>query len=274
MSDPHYNHKGIVKGTSNWESKDNCRNFNTLEEHDTALVNNINNVVKENDILICLGDWSFGSYKNGDYLVNIARFRHRIKCNNVHLILGNHDDEIKYNKLINVTEFFGDKIEETLVRAARTKAHKIMDYSKFRDWAVIPNFSPSDKGRGLYINAQDLFNSVKSYDEVKVVLPNDIKGKKAKRMTLILSHYAMRVWRGSHQGSIMLHGHSHGNLQNPKDQSISTKFVSNFYNDKKTMDVGIDTHSEFRPYNIREIIDIVENKETLLNIDHHGENTN
>lgn len=29
---------------------------------------------------------------------------------------------------------------------------------------------------------------------------------------IILSHYAMRVWNGSHWGSLMLYGHSHGNL--------------------------------------------------------------
>lgn len=94
-SDPHYGHSGIVMGTSNWDDKSGCRPFETIECMNETLVNNINEVVKEDDILFCLGDWSFGSYKTGDNVTNISEFRDRLNCKTIHLLLGNHDSEIE-----------------------------------------------------------------------------------------------------------------------------------------------------------------------------------
>lgn len=88
-SDTHFNHKNIVRGISNWPEGHNTRDFNTLEQHDSVIVNNINNVVGQDDILYHLGDWSF----NGEE--NIKQFRNRIICKNIHLILGNHDHHIR-----------------------------------------------------------------------------------------------------------------------------------------------------------------------------------
>lgn len=93
-TDPHFGHAGIVKGTSKWTDTSRCRPFDTLEDHDEMLVNNINQTVGEDDVLFCLGDWSFGSYKNGDNVNNVIKFRERLNCKNIHLITGNHDQEI------------------------------------------------------------------------------------------------------------------------------------------------------------------------------------
>jgi calcineurin-like phosphoesterase family protein len=57
-----------------------------------ALVNNINEVVGENDVLVHLGDWSFGGFEK------ISEFRNRIVCKNIHLTYGNHDHHIRNNK--------------------------------------------------------------------------------------------------------------------------------------------------------------------------------
>lgn len=85
----HYAHKNLVSGISSWENKKkNCRNFYTLEKHNETLVNNINSVVKENDVLYFLGNWSFGGVDN------IMIFRKKLICKNIHLILGNHDKVI------------------------------------------------------------------------------------------------------------------------------------------------------------------------------------
>lgn len=89
-SDTHYNHSNIVKGTTCWEnSEDKVRDFNTLEEHNSTLINSINSLVKYNDVLYHLGDWSFGGYEN------IKKFRDQLNCREIHLILGNHDQHIE-----------------------------------------------------------------------------------------------------------------------------------------------------------------------------------
>jgi calcineurin-like phosphoesterase family protein len=84
-SDPHYGHKNIVKKLSDWTNTDGCRDFNSVEEMNDAIVEGINSVVAADDTLYCLGDFNFGGIKNQ------KAFRSRLVCDNIHLILGNHD---------------------------------------------------------------------------------------------------------------------------------------------------------------------------------------
>jgi calcineurin-like phosphoesterase family protein len=94
-SDSHFGHTNIAgPKVSNWRS--GYRDFNSVHEMNMALVEGINKYVKEDDILYHLGDWSFGGVHN------ILQFRNYIVCQNIHLILGNHDQhitdkEIKYH---------------------------------------------------------------------------------------------------------------------------------------------------------------------------------
>lgn len=92
-SDTHYCHSSICSATTKWVGAENLtRPFNSLEDMNQRLVDNINNMVGENDILIHLGDWSFGGFDK------IEEFRSQIKCKNIHLVLGNHDHHIERNK--------------------------------------------------------------------------------------------------------------------------------------------------------------------------------
>lgn len=97
-SDTHYNHKNICRGVTNWRRQDGSipidqtRDFKTLERMNDKIVDNINKTVGQDDILIHLGDWSFGGFDS------IKEFRDRIICKNVHLILGNHDHHIENNR--------------------------------------------------------------------------------------------------------------------------------------------------------------------------------
>jgi calcineurin-like phosphoesterase family protein len=91
-SDTHYGHSNICRATSNWGDDSKTRDFKSLDHMNTTLVDEINNKVGENDVLIHLGDFSFGGFDN------IAEFRGRILCKNVHLILGNHDHHIERDK--------------------------------------------------------------------------------------------------------------------------------------------------------------------------------
>lgn len=91
-SDTHYNHSNICRGTTNWIDPVTCREFNTVEEMNEILINNINNTVDKDDILFHLGDWSFGGFEQ------IEIFRSQLVCKNIHVILGNHDHHIERNK--------------------------------------------------------------------------------------------------------------------------------------------------------------------------------
>tara|TARA_R110000868_G_scaffold14414_2_gene66997 strand:- start:15350 stop:16072 length:723 start_codon:yes stop_codon:yes gene_type:complete len=234
-SDFHYNHKNIVRGTSEWEDKNSqrTRNFLTLEEHNETLIKNINLSVKPDDTLYFLGDWSFGR------IDAIWNFRKQLICKNIHFIYGNHDQHIEANKTIGVTDQDVEEYELTI------------DMYKYK---------------GLnQLHLQNLFSSVSYYKELK------INGRH-----FVLCHFAMRVWNKSHKGSIMLYGHSHGTLDQLQPEFTAPTWIGDNYYIKnyKTMDVGIDTHKDFRPYHINEIIEIMDKKEILLNIDHHSEKTN
>jgi len=99
-SDTHFGHSNICSATTTWtDAQDMTRDFPSLEAMNDALVNGINSKVGQNDILIHLGDWSFGGFEN------IQKFRDRIVCKNIHLILGNHDHHIMNDK-DNIADLF------------------------------------------------------------------------------------------------------------------------------------------------------------------------
>ena len=91
-SDTHYNHANICSATTEWDSPVTCREFTSLEQMNSHLIANINSKVEQDDILIHLGDWSFGGFES------IQEFRDGIFCKNVHIITGNHDHHIENNK--------------------------------------------------------------------------------------------------------------------------------------------------------------------------------
>ena len=104
-SDTHFGHKNICRGVTGWRLPDGSipvdktRDFDSIGEMNDAIVNNINSVVGQDDVLIHLGDWSFSGVEN------IQKFRDRILCKEIHLILGNHDTSIEKNR-DNVQELF------------------------------------------------------------------------------------------------------------------------------------------------------------------------
>lgn len=226
FSDPHYDHENICRGTTKWKFDSEeakiaaTRDFKALDEMNQALVDGINNVVKPNDILICLGDWSF----NG--IQNIYNFRKRIICNNVHLCYGNHDHHIKNNTAFPV---------------------------KFKD--LMKGYEQE-----ILIKPQPLFTSTQDTLEFIVSSSSHKYGGKYK---FFCSHYSHRIWNKRHHGVMHLFGHSHGGLD---------KITFD-----KSMDVGMDSafkrFGEYRPFNIKEVIDILSKRESEP-IDHHNKKTN
>jgi calcineurin-like phosphoesterase family protein len=120
-SDTHYGHSNICRATTNWTDADSVtRDFKSLDHMNDTIVNNINSIVGENDVLIHLGDWSFGGFEN------IAEFRSRIICKNIHLTYGNHDHHIRRNK---------DNIQSI--------------FSSTQDYMHLDIRRPSIKGKGM-----------------------------------------------------------------------------------------------------------------------------
>ena len=126
-SDTHYWHNNLTSGVSNWTDKEKCRDFNTVEEMSSHMVAQINKYVKEDDILFFLGDWSFGG------IANVWNFRKQLNVKTIHLILGNHDHHIEFQKheLPNVrrVEPYSEEFEDgkgiglTLKSSSTTEAH-------------------------------------------------------------------------------------------------------------------------------------------------------
>lgn len=97
-SDTHYSHTNICRGVSRWKDENGevpiigTRPFSTLEEMNETIITNINKTVDQDDVLIHFGDWSFGGIEN------IKKFRDRIYCKNIYLLIGNHDHHIEKDK--------------------------------------------------------------------------------------------------------------------------------------------------------------------------------
>ena len=89
-TDYHYDHQNIAgPNLSRWDK--GYRDFESVSSMNDAIVNSTNDIVKENDILYYLGDWSFGHHSN------ILELRKRLKVKTIHFILGNHDKYITRN---------------------------------------------------------------------------------------------------------------------------------------------------------------------------------
>lgn len=76
-ADTHYSHVSVLKH----------RGFSTIDEMNEILINNYNNVVKKNDIVFHLGDFSFDK-KCTESIFNRLNGQ-------IHLIIGNHDEDNK-----------------------------------------------------------------------------------------------------------------------------------------------------------------------------------
>jgi calcineurin-like phosphoesterase family protein len=80
-SDFHLGHRNIIRYCS--------RPFASVEEMDAAILANLNNVVRAQDVLYFLGDFCLGGPDQA------LRYRDRIVCRNIHLVEGNHDEALR-----------------------------------------------------------------------------------------------------------------------------------------------------------------------------------
>lgn len=98
ISDTHFNHTNIVRGTSKWEDKSGCRPFDTMDAHNRAIINAWNETVDDHDIVYHLGDVAFNS---GLQLVRHLNGDKR-------LVLGNHDHkDMREFRAVGFNEIYG-----------------------------------------------------------------------------------------------------------------------------------------------------------------------
>ena len=177
-SDTHGYHKNICYGTSIWNDKENStRKFDNELIMTQHIIDNINKYVAEDDILIHLGDWSFGGIEN------IWNFRKQIKCKNIYLVLGNHDHHIRNNHIL------------PNVKRAEPYSSVLVDGK--------PGCYRGDDEYPDYVEAQTLFIEVEHYLEVLI-----------DSTLFCCMHFPIEEWndRGDSKikNSYMIHGHSHG----------------------------------------------------------------
>lgn len=166
---------------SNHGGDDSVRDFDTIEEMNDAIVNSINEIVGQDDWLVCLGDWSFGGIEN------IWKFRQRINCNKIIHILGNHDHHIANNR----------ELPNCWIRYGSGELVNIDQSGS--DWDEL-------------CHAQGIFAGVYPYLELTVA---DDQGKR----TYNLFHFPITIWNKAHHGRIHLYGHVHSGYTAP-DRSL------------------------------------------------------
>lgn len=90
-SDYHFGHKNIAgPKVSRWDS--GYRTFDSVEDMDDELLYQTNSLVKPNDVLYYLGDFTFDHKK-------IQHYRNKINCKTIHFIRGNHDPKQNHRLL-------------------------------------------------------------------------------------------------------------------------------------------------------------------------------
>lgn len=109
----------------------------------------------------------------------------------------------------------------------------------------------------IELELQDHFaESYLNDDKVKFGIPY-LREVTVEKQDIVLCHYAMKVWNGSHKGSWQLYGHSHGTL--PDDPNALS------------CDVGVDCWNYF-PVSMDQLRDKMKTK-TYKPVDHHNSQT-
>lgn len=113
ISDTHFNHSNILKFTHADKETLIRPGFKSVDHMNETIINNWNNLIKPDDVVYHLGDFSFTSSNN------IPKFASRLNGHK-RLILGNHDYEPKlyypyFQKIMSWRQFGRDLFKKAVI---------------------------------------------------------------------------------------------------------------------------------------------------------------
>lgn len=192
--------KALEENGGTWKGSFWKMTREAIDMMNDTIINNINSIVGENDILWHMGDFAFAP--KDSYARTCENYRRRIKCKNMNIIWGNHD-------------------EPHLIHHLFKETHKLHD----------------------------------------IYVPNE-------RFRIVLCHYAMAVWEGSHRGNWQLYGHSHMSAE---------PWLNKVMPGRRSVDVGVDNANllfgSYSPISLDELQKLF-SKRDGFSIDHHVEKRN
>lgn len=182
-----------------------------------------------------MGSWKFTSDEHFGH-ENIIKFCNRPFTDVNHMrevLIQNHNSVVKPDDhVIHLGDMFWHKLTEQQCVDIRMRLNGTHYY-------ILGNHEKqmlrSKSLRSLFVWVEDLINlNIPGY-------PN-----------IVLCHYAMKTWNGSHRGTYQLYGHSH----NSPELELNNKSLS--------MDVGVDA-TNYYPISLEEVHNIMQKRKELLN---------
>ena len=142
-SDTHFGHNNILKYCN--------RPFSNVYDHDETILDNINSMVGVDDHLYHIGDFCMG---------NPADYLDRIKCRNIHFVVGSHDKQMwRYKgRFVEFSEKIASVINGQLIVMTHC-AHLVWEKSHYGSWHLFGH------SHGKLGNSRDNFT-----DEYKAAL--------------------------------------------------------------------------------------------------------
>lgn len=213
----------------------------SVERMNSAIIDGINEVVKEHYVLWVLGDIYFGKS-----IVELRELRRRIRCKTINVVWGNHDK-------------FLQQLHEPYAEVGHsTRTPKI-----FSELVDIINGLCS--GRHNASDAQYLLGRIQVDHPLAGVFSGiyDQLMISVRDQQIFMNHYAHAVWNKSHRGAWSLYGHSHSNFEPWREQHLPAA---------RTIDIGIDYRAKlglgYTPWLFTDLGKWMRNK-TGQAVDHH-----
>lgn len=106
--------KALEENGGTWENSHHRLSRDAVDLMNDTITDNINAIVGENDILWHLGDFAFA--RREDYIRKCNFYRYRLKCQNINMVWGNHDEPhlihslFKENHTLNMIHVQGQRI--------------------------------------------------------------------------------------------------------------------------------------------------------------------